>query len=234
MKVIAYRRVSTASQTQSGLGMEAQQSYIGHAVKANEWELIGAFEDAGLSGGLAPHLRPGLKAAIELAKKEGAALLVAKIDRLSRSVADTAQVMEAVEIKVATMPHANNFQLHLFAALAEQEKEFIQQRTREALAALQARADAGEEVATAKIARRNAVIGTVATAATRQKGADAMKTGADAFAKAIRAHILEAQHDGATTLQQIADALNGKGVSTRRGAKWEAISVSRVMKRIGL
>ena len=82
-----------------------------------------------------------LTAAIALAKRTGATLLVARLDRLSRSVAFIATLMEdkKLDFRVATMPTACKFNLHIYAALAEQEREFISKRTKAALQAAKAR-----------------------------------------------------------------------------------------------
>lgn len=232
LKVVTYARVSTGKQERSGLGMEAQADYIAHAVAANSWEVVGAFEDAGLSGGLSPEQRPGLAAALELCKETGAALLVAKVDRLSRSVADTATIMECVNVKVATMPHADNFQLHLFAALAQQEKEFIQSRTRDALRKLQDRADNGDAVAVEKVARRNGNSEKARASGDALRNSLAVRQArADAFAATVDDNILAAKSRGYTTLQAIADYLNDKKITTSRGAKWTPIAVSRIIER---
>ncbi|EHF7698511.1 recombinase family protein [Salmonella enterica] len=232
LQVIAYRRVSTKRQGDSGLGLEAQQSYIDTAVKSNGWEVIATFEDAAVSGSVAPEERPAMRQAIELARKTGAAILVAKLDRLSRDVEDIARLMKRAEIRVATMPHATAFELHLFAALAEQERTFIKERTRAALVELQNRADAGDVEAVAKVANRNKNINVIRNITNQQKGAEARKAAADAHAKRVRGAILEAREEGRTTLQAIADYLNNEtDVRTPRGAKWTAIAVSRVIER---
>ena len=81
--------------------------------------------------------RPQLNAAIALAKKTEAVLVVAKLDRLSRRVSFLAALMEekGLDFKVAQMPHADKFQLHIYACFAEQERDFISQRTKSALRA---------------------------------------------------------------------------------------------------
>ncbi|ENE5752146.1 recombinase family protein [Salmonella enterica subsp. enterica serovar Bareilly] len=232
LKVVTYRRVSTGKQERSGLGMEAQTEYIEQAIAANGWVSIADFSDAALSGGLSPEQRPGLTAALEVCRKTGASLLVAKIDRLSRSVADTARVMEQVNVKVATMPHADNFQLHLFAALAEQEKAFIQQRTRDALAALQARADAGETEAAEKIARRNATIQQVLTHKPHIKAQAVRSQKADTHAQRVRGAIMVAQDEGCTSLAEIAHWLNTEtDIRTPRGCEWSPVAVKRIIDR---
>ena len=138
---VIYTRVSTKRQGDSGLGLEAQERDIAlyldnYADEPNE--IIGKFCDVE-SGTKADRLE--LNNAIEQAKQTGATLLVAKLDRLSRSVAFIATLMEDKKLRltVATMPHADKFQLHIYAALAQQEREFISTRTKAALAAAKAR-----------------------------------------------------------------------------------------------
>lgn len=138
---VTYIRVSTEEQGRSGLGLEAQQRDIELFLQNYSdvpYEVVGAFQDIG-SG--ADNGRPELAKAIALAKKTGAELLVAKLDRLSRKVAFLAGLMDdkKLQIRVASMPHADKFQLHIYAALAEQERTFISLRTKAALAAAKAR-----------------------------------------------------------------------------------------------
>lgn len=106
--VVAYIRVSTKSQGDSGLGLEAQRDYIQRAAQASGWNVIGEFVDV-VSGKLALEDRPEGAKALAMCKQHNAQLLVAKLDRLSRSVLHIAQLMEQVDFKVATMPQANTF-----------------------------------------------------------------------------------------------------------------------------
>ena len=86
------------------------------------------------------HARPQLGAALADAKARGCAVIVSKLDRLSRDVHFISGLMvERVPFVVCALPNADNFQLHLFAALAEQERAVISQRTKAALDALRAR-----------------------------------------------------------------------------------------------
>ncbi|EOH1034841.1 recombinase family protein [Salmonella enterica] len=231
-KVISYKRVSTKSQGDSGLGIEAQESYIQQAVKSNGWELVGEFEDLAVSGSMRPEDRPGMAAAIKMAKDTGAAILAAKVDRFSRDVEDMARLIKLVPLKVATMPHADGFQLHLFAVLAQQERDFIKARTREALAALQARADAGEPEAIAKIARRNATYAIAHQYNPQAKGLATQIQKADEHAQNVRGAVMVAQDEGCKSLAEIAAWLNANTpLRTRRGCEWTAIAVSRIMAR---
>jgi len=130
-EVIAYLRVSTGAQEKSGLGLEAQREYVTAAARQQGWVIIAEHVET-VSGSIAPHDRPECKKALAY----GLPILVAKLDRLSRDVEHIAGLMKRATLKVATMPNADNFQLHLFAALAQQEREFIAGRTKDALTAL--------------------------------------------------------------------------------------------------
>jgi len=93
-------------------------------------EIVAEFQDV-LSG--ADDERPELNKALALARKTGAELLVAKLDRLSRTVSFIAKIMDdkRVNLRVASMPHADKFKLHIHAALAEMERDFISARTKQ-------------------------------------------------------------------------------------------------------
>ena len=134
-RYVIYKRVSTKEQGRSGLGLEAQDRDIRIFLEAFSevpWEIVGEFLDI-LTG--TDDSRPELAKAIDLAKREKATLLVSKLDRLSRKVSFIANLMDdkKLDFRVAQMPSADKFQLHIYAALAEQEREFISQRTKAAL-----------------------------------------------------------------------------------------------------
>lgn len=133
-KYIAYLRVSTKEQGRSGLGLEAQKRDINLFIlnHASEGDLLGTYTDI-ISG--ADSSREELTEAITKAKQLNATLIVSKLDRLSRKVSFIATLMEdkLLKFKVASMPHADKFQLHIYAALAEQERDFISIRTKAAL-----------------------------------------------------------------------------------------------------
>lgn len=137
-KYVVYLRVSTKGQGRSGLGLEAQKRDIDLFLEAyaGEHEVVGDFVEVE-SG--AKNDRPELSAALSLCKSHSATLLVAKLDRLSRRVSYIAGLVEEVDVKVACMPFADKFQVHIHAALAEQEREFISQRTKAALKAAKER-----------------------------------------------------------------------------------------------
>lgn len=232
MKVIAYYRVSTTRQGESGLGLQAQKEYIRLAARQNDWEVLAEFEDCD-SGAIAPEHRAACREALEQCCRDGSTLVVAKLDRLSRDVEHIAGLLKLVDFKVATMPNADKFQLHLYAALAEQEREFISKRTSEALAALKARAASGDPEAAAKVARRTAG----RYEAHRQGNGAAVRaviSKADAYAESMRSVVKAALYDGASTYQALADWLNGNGQSSSRGKQFTPIAAQRLLKRLGI
>lgn len=231
MKVVTYKRVSTGKQAKSGLGLEAQQEYLDIALsQLGEYELCGEYVDAGVSGGLPVSEREGLRNALVRCKATGSCLMVAKLDRLSRSVSDIALLIEELPcLKVATMMQADKFQLHLFAALAEQEKTFIQERTKAALKQLQNRADNGDQVAKSKIDNRNKGIVEIHKRGNNRKQSLIVRQArSEAFIKKIEDNILAARARGCKSFQAVADYLNNKGIKTVRGSEWTATGVRRV------
>lgn len=233
VRVIAYYRVSTKSQGDSGLGLESQEEYIERAALANNWEVVGSFTDVA-SGKLAIEDRPEGAKALAACKKEGAVLAVAKLDRLSRSVHHIARLMEQTSFKVATMPDATPFQLHLFAALAEQERKFISDRTKDTLATLKAKADSGNAEAMQSVQNRADALAKGRTATNRAKAQESVQARVSAFTASLHDPIELCIRRGATSLQQVAECLNGKKVVTARGGEWSAMQVSRVMRTLGL
>lgn len=213
---VLYRRVSTKEQGQSGLGLAAQQRDLDLFLSSYAevpFEIIGEFEDV-LSG--ADNNRPALTEALDLCRKTGATLLVAKLDRLSRKVSFIATLMEdsKVTFRVASLPKASKMELHLYAMLAEQERDFISLRTKAALAEAKAR---GKKLGgiRPKTEARNAALQVNA------------KARADKVAMTVQP--LRAQ---GKTLREIAEALNISGVPTARGGKWQASQVKRVLERL--
>lgn len=234
MEVIAYYRVSTKAQGDSGLGIEAQKAYVEQAAKANGWVVVGEYTDT-VSGTVPPVERPECFKALS----HGLPLVVAKLDRLSRDVEHIAGLMKRANFKVATMPQADAFQLHLFAALAEQERQFISQRTKDALKALQERANNGCTVSMAKVERRsnNLVAARKAKAQlvnTPQKVETPKVSTSTKHHIDIAPHVKACMFEGANTLKAVADCLNSKGKLTSRGGLWSPTTVARLMAAIGV
>jgi DNA invertase Pin-like site-specific DNA recombinase len=212
---VKYYRVSTRRQGDSGLGLSAQERDIGLYLSTyaeTPWEVLGEFTDV-QSGNDSD--RPELQKAMDLAEKTGAVLLVAKLDRLSRKVSFVSAIMERkkLNLTVATMPNADKFQLHIYAALAEQEREFISLRTKQALAPLKG---------TGKLGGNRGNI---------DKANEAARKVADDHAAKVMDTIIPLKEAG-RTLQQIADTLNKSGVLTSRGGQWYPTTVSNILKRV--
>ena len=125
---IAYIRTSTGKQN---IGLDAQRTTIDRFISDNGGELAGVYIEQA-SGGR--DSRPELSKAMNAYKKDNHTLLVAKLDRVSRRMSFIATLLESnIPFKVAEMPQADTFQLHIYAALAAKERELISTRTREAL-----------------------------------------------------------------------------------------------------
>lgn len=213
---VIYTRVSTEDQGRSGLGLEAQRRDIDiFLVNFSEepWEIVGEYQDV-LSG--KSDDRPKLAAALKRVRETGAELLIAKLDRLSRKVSFIANIMEdkKVRLRVASMPFADNFQLHIYAALAEQERDFISKRTK---AALQVAKERGQKLGGLrdKTMKRNEAIQEKA----RREAEKVMK-------------IVGPLRASGRTLAAIAETLNDMEVATSRGGRWTAMQVKRTLERI--
>lgn len=129
-RYVAYFRVSTAKQGKSGLGLAAQKTAIEQFLSPAD-EVIAEFVEV-QSG--RKDQRIELWKAIAHAKKSNAKILIAKLDRFTRKVSFISSIMEqGLGLVVAEMPHASDFQLHIFAALAQEERRLISERTRNAL-----------------------------------------------------------------------------------------------------
>jgi DNA invertase Pin-like site-specific DNA recombinase len=139
-RAIAYLRVSTQRQGRSGLGLEAQRDIITRHCQTHGITIAGEHMEVETGKGAdAIDRRPELKAALAAAKRVRAPIIVAKLDRLSRDVAFIAGLMAArVPFTCCDIPHADPFLLHVYAAVAEQERRMISARTKAALAAKKA------------------------------------------------------------------------------------------------
>src|SRR5438128_979269 len=218
-QAIAYYRVSTARQGRSGLGIEAQRAAVLRFAEAEGINLVGERTEVETGKGAdALERRPELAAALAEARKSKCPVVVAKLDRLSRDVHFISGLMShRVPFVVAELgADVDPFVLHLFAALAEKERSLISMRTRQALAAAQA---------------RGVTLGSPKLAQARETAVAAIIAGADQHAANVLPIIKEAQKAGATTLRAVAEALNARGISTARGGAWHAMSVKNVLDR---
>lgn len=217
---IAYYRVSTTQQGRSGLGIEAQQEAVARFCEAEEYELRGEFTEVETGKGCdALDRRPVLSAALAAARKAKCPVVVAKLCRLSRDVAFIAGLMaKKVPFIVTELgAEADPFMLHIYAAIAEKEREQISARTKAALVAKKQR---GERwVSNPRLDEAGAVGTAVRVARANQFAANVMPV-----IDSIRA-------TGVTQFKYIAEALNARGVRAARGGNWDAAQVKRVLAR---
>lgn len=216
MKAIAYLRVSSREQGKSGLGLEAQRASI-EAFAAREGIAVLAWYTEVESGKAVSdtlHQRPQLAAALAQAKLDGAKVIVSKLDRLSRDVAFVAGLMrDKVEFVTCELGlGADNFQLHLFAALAEKERAMISQRTKAALGALKARG--------VKLGSGNPLAGAKAGAKANGDRLAAIRRQHPAILATIGRH---------GTPEEIAARMNAAGHKTSYGKAWNVHSVRRLL-----
>lgn len=223
---IAYYRVSTSKQGKSGLGLEAQRAAVAGYLNGGDWRIVGEFTEVE-SGKRSD--RPQLDAALAMARVHRAPVVVAKVDRLTRSVAFLSRLLEAgVDVRFADLPQiegaTGQFMLTQMAAVAQLEAAMISKRTKVALAEAKKR---GQKLGGDRGARLSAKARKAGTAATVAKAA--------ARAADLHPMITELQGRGCKSLRAIATALNEAGIPTARGnGTWSAVQVSRVLSRQSL
>lgn len=211
-KFVAYYRVSTDRQGQSGLGLEAQRvAVLDHVGRAGGESMIAA-EFTEVESGKRKD-RPQLLQALTTCRRIGAVLVIAKLDRLARNVHFIAGIMESgVEFVACDNPHANKLMIHILSAFAEHEREVIGERTRAALQAAKARGV------------RLGVTGVLRAAEN--------KANADAFAAALAPVIDDIRSDGHITVSAITRELNRLSVPTPRQGRWHRATVRHILRRI--
>ena len=209
MRVLAYVRVSTEEQADSRAGIEAQRSAILGEAKRRGWTILSVVEDAGYSG--KDMRRPGVQEALSVLADGGAdALVVAKLDRLSRSMLDFAALMNAaqkqgwalvaLDLGVDTSTPSGEMMANVLATFAQFERRLISQRTKEALAAKRA--------AGVRLGRPSTL------------------------PRQVERRILRERRAG-RTLAEIADRLNAAGVATAQGGRrWYPATVRAVLRRL--
>ena len=213
-KFVAYYRVSTKRQGQSGLGLEAQQSAVRAFIGGGQ--IVAEFTEVE-SG--KRNDRPELAAALAAARAHRAVLVVAKLDRLARNVEFTAKLMNSgVEFVACDVPSANKLTIHILAAVAEAERDAISARTKAALAQSTKKLGGKREKQRAPTEAERAT-------AARVKRENAATRAAD-----IVPLIHEIKAAGITSAAGVAKALNDRGIRTARGGHWQAIQVQRVLE----
>ena len=222
IRFIAYERVSTARQGASGLGMEAQRQAIDRFATSRSAEVLARFTE--VESGRNPN-RPELTKAIQLARLTGATLVIAKLDRLSRNAAFLLTLRDSgVHFLAVDMPEANDLTVGIMALVAQQEREAISRRTKEALTVAKARG--------VKLGNPNgaAALRRAGKGAVALRGAVAHN--ADQHAQNLAEVIADIKAGGATSLRAMAEALTARGMRTRRGGTWQVSNVRNLMVRI--
>lgn len=208
---IAYTRVSTAQQGRSGLGLEAQEAALARFAEAEGFSLVATYQDVETGKGSdALDRRPQLAAALKAARKHKAPIIVARLDRLSRDVHFISGLMShKTPFIVAELgADADPFMLHIYAALAEKERRYISQRTKDALAAKKAQG--------VKLGGLNAK--GIANKREAQERAEQLRP--------IFAELAGMSH------RAIAAELNARKIATPAGGQWHAVTVKRTLQRL--
>lgn len=216
-KFIAYYRVSTHQQGQSGLGLAAQRDAVTRYLSGGSTHLVAEFTEIETGKGAnALDRRPQLRAALARCGTEKATLVIAKLDRLARNVHFISGLIESgVEFVAADAPQASKTMLQFSAVMGEWERDQISKRTRDALAAAKARGvklgTAGRENLSRCNARRQEV--------------------ADDFASRHKAILLGLVGRGLTRRAMV-NELNGLNIRAPRGGKWHLPTLQRVLARV--
>ena len=234
-KVIAYYRVSTEEQGRSGLGLEAQRQAVVSLCAGRGWEIIA--EHTEIESGKRAD-RPALLKAMSHAKVTGAVLVVAKLDRLSRSVAFLSALQDSgAKFIAADMPEANEITVQIMATIAQAERKAIGRRTKEALEAAKARgtwikADGTPYKSGSRLGNPNGAAALRRAGKGNRDAVAALRADADSFASDLAPVIDDIRATGAASLPAIASALNDRHIQTRRGGKWHPTTVKNLLARL--
>ena len=218
---VAYYRVSTKKQGDSGLGLEAQRTYINHFYK--DRNVIAEFTD--IRSGKDIKNREQLQAALALCRQCRATLVVAKVDRLSRDTEQALWIYRELEERLEScdIPNLDKFTLTLFMAIADRERELTSIRTKVALVQKVERSGEWRE---GSQLFRNGTASRTGTAVVRQIARQNTNSRqAMAQVKHLRA--------AGDNYSRIARQLNADGFRAPRGGEFSAMQVKRLCKRIG-
>jgi DNA invertase Pin-like site-specific DNA recombinase len=212
---VSYLRVSTNKQGIGGLGIDAQRNAVANFINSNGGKLVAEFAE--VESGKRKD-RPELDKAIALCRKTKARLIIAKLDRLARNAAFVLNLKDSgVDFVAVDAPHANRLTITILAAVAEQERDWISERTKAGLAAA---------------ARRGIKLGNPNLDKVRSKAIAANQARANKFALKLAPVVREIQKAGVTTLRGIAECLNARGYKTALGKAFTRQAVANVMQRM--
>lgn len=215
-KYVAYYRVSTDRQGLSGLGLDAQRAAVAKHIGAAE--LVAEFTE--IESGR-KNDRAQLAAALATAKRTKSTLVIAKLDRLARNVHFVSGLLESnVPFVCADMPEADRTFLQMMAVFAEWEARKISERTKAALAQIKA---------------QGRTLGCPTPELGAVVGVKVIKANADSYAERVGPIVRDILATGASTIRDIAAALQARSVTTPRGnMTWGTTQVSNLLKRLNL
>lgn len=217
---VAYYRVSTKRQGDSGLGLEAQHTYIEHYYQ--DRQIIAEYTD--VRSGKNMHNRPQLQAALLLCKQRKATLVIAKVDRLSRDTEQALSIYRELEERLEScdVPNLDKFSLTLFMAIADRERELASIRTRVALIQKVHRVGQWRKGSDAFRSGQASRQGTAAIQQTARQNTNSRQA---------TAHIRHLMTNG-SSFQEIARRLNADGFRAPRGGTYSAVQVQRLCTRL--
>lgn len=217
LKYVAYYRVSTQKQGNSGLGLDAQKHAVINHLNGLKHELVKEYIEVETGKGANTlGKRPQLQAALDTCRKNGAILIIAKLDRLARNVHFISGLMQSkVKFVACDLPEANELTLHVMAAFAEHESNRISQRTKEALA----------------MAKRRGVKLGEAGPKNLKPNIEERQLKAKSFRERISV-ILEGFKLQNLSQRKMAEELNNLGIKAPRGGDWTLIQLQRVISRM--
>lgn len=213
---VSYYRVSTVQQGRSGLGIEAQRAAIAAYIATGGWQQVAEYEEHESGKGAdALSRRPKLRDALTTCKKQGATLIIAKLDRLARNVHFVSGLIEAgVDFVAADMPQANKVMIQMHSVMAEWERDQISSRTRAALAAAKA---------------RGVKLGATGPNNLR-RNIEVRRAAAFDFALRYRA-VLEALQARGLSQRAMLTELNSLGLRAPQGGMWSLVQLQRALDR---
>lgn len=214
-KYVTLYRVSTDKQGKDGYGIQAQRTAVNRFLASSDGELVGEFTEV-ISGRKTDTERPELAAALAMVKRVKGTLLIAKLDRLGRNAAFLLTLQNSgVDFVACDCPNADKFTVGILALVAQRERELISERTKAGLASAKA---------------RGVVLGTPDTVGAVQRMNQGARLAREAFAARIRPIIEAIKQTGVSTLTELANCLNLRGIQTRTGkGEWTATQVSRIL-----
>ena len=219
-KFVAYYRVSTKRQGDSGLGLDVQKKTVLDYLNGGNWSLVQEFTEVESGKKIE---RVELLKAFAACRVHGATLVVAKLDRLARDAHFLLGLKEAgIDFVCCDLPSANRLTVGIMAMVAEEEGRMISERTKSALQVAKTR---GVKLGNDNLTEEGRAIG-------QAHGGQAMIEKADSYAQDMAPIINDIQNSGTTSLKGIAAKLNEMGIKTPRGKQFYPTSVKNLICRI--